>query len=47
MVAAVVVIAAVLIGVGAIVVSHRRRWDSRLLRQIRALPEHAGERLRR
>lgn len=47
MVAALVVIAAVLIGAALIVMVHRRQWHVRLAREIRALPEHVGDRLRR
>lgn len=43
---AAVVVAAVLAGVAAVVVVYRRQWHVRLLRQIRALPEHTRERSR-
>lgn len=43
------VIVAVLLGVAAIVAVYRRHraWIAQTLRQIRELPEHAGERARR
>lgn len=34
------VVAVILVGVGVILALYRRQWHVRLLREIRALPEH-------